>query len=136
MLCAISDTSVRAAGMKLEVQLLWGTNQDKSPNPKHKEVEPAVKEKLNKLPLKWSNYFLVNSKQASLGSGESKSIELSEKCSIDIKNLDRSTVEISLYGNRKQVMTSSQALPKGEILILGGNAPNETSWLVVLKRID
>jgi hypothetical protein len=30
----------------------------------------------------------------------------------------------------------TQALPKGEILVLGGNAPNASAWLVILKRID
>jgi hypothetical protein len=28
----------------------------------------------------------------------------------------------------------TQALPKGETLVLGGNAPNATSWFVVLKQ--
>jgi hypothetical protein len=27
-------------------------------------------------------------------------------------------------------------LPKGEILVLGGNAPNASAWLVIVKRID
>jgi len=29
-----------------------------------------------------------------------------------------------------------QSLPKGEMLVLGGNAPNSTAWLVALKRIE
>jgi len=45
-------------------------------------------------------------------------------------------VEVSLIGKGKEVVKRTQALPKGEILVLGGNAPNATAWLVILKRTD
>ena len=134
MLWALTQTSAHAAEMKLEVQLLWGTNAEKSPDAKHKEVEPAVKDKLDKLPLKWNKYFLVNNQPFALKKGESKKLSLSEKCAIQVKNLDDLSVEVSLFGKGEEVMTRVQALPKKEILVLGGNAPNKTSWLVVLKR--
>jgi len=34
------------------------------------------------------------------------------------------------------VVKRTQALPKGEILVLGGNAPNATAWLIILNRIE
>jgi hypothetical protein len=135
-LWALSDSSACAAEMKLEVQLLWGTTNATSPDPKHKEVEPAVKDKLDKLPLKWNKYFLVNSQPISLKKGEAKKVRLSEKCAVQVKNLEDPSIEVSLYGRDEDLMTRVQALPKGEVLILGGNAPNKTSWLVVLKRTE
>jgi hypothetical protein len=30
----------------------------------------------------------------------------------------------------------TQPLAKGEMLVLGGNAPNATSWLLILKRLE
>ena len=136
LLWGLTEFSAQGAEMKLEVQLLWGTNEDKSPDPKHKEVEPAVKDKLDKLPLKWNKYYLVNSQPFSLKKGEAKKVSLSEKCAIEVKNLDDLSVEVSLFGKREEVMKRVQALPKKEILVLGGNAPNKTSWLVVLKRVQ
>ena len=56
------ETRLQAATFKLQVQLLWGTSDDHSPDPKHKMVEADVKAKLKELPLKWSNYFEVNRK--------------------------------------------------------------------------
>ena len=57
--CLHSSSAARrvlqAATMKLQVQLVWGTNDDHSPNPKHKPVEADVRKKLKELPLKWSN---------------------------------------------------------------------------------
>src|SRR5258708_1549692 len=125
-----------AADMKLEVQLLWGTNDKQSPEPKHRPVEADVHKKLKELPLKWSNYFLVNNKQFDVSSNGIAKVPLSEKCSIEVKNLGHSTVEVSLYGKGEKVMGRTQALPKGEILVLGGNAPNATAWLVILKRLE
>lgn len=138
VLALLLTTNVFAAekGVKLEVQLLWGTNDSKSPDPKHKKVEPEVKKKLADLPLKWSNYFEVNRKVLEISAGASRKEELSDKCLVEIKNNGRSKVEVSLIGAGQQVITQSLNLPKGEALVVGGNAPNSTSWLIFLKRID
>lgn len=129
-------SAARAADMKLEVQLLWGTNDKQSPDPKHRPVEADVHKKLKELPLKWSNYFLVNNKQFDVSANGTAKVPLSEKCSIEVKNLGHSTVEVSLFGKGEKVVGRTQALPKGEILVLGGNAPNATAWLVILKRLE
>jgi hypothetical protein len=34
------------------------------------------------------------------------------------------------------VLKRTQTLAEGKTLVLGGNAPDETGWLVVLKRTD
>jgi hypothetical protein len=124
------------AKMKLQAQLIWGTNDDRSPDPKHKPVEPAVKKKLEELPLKWTNYFEVSRKDFEVNAGARNKVALSEKCEVEVANVGSSKVEVSLYGNGKQVWKRTQPLPNGETLVLGGNAPNQTSWLVVLKRIE
>ena len=130
---------LRAAGspeLKYEAQLIWATNDKKSPDPKHKPVEPEVRKKLGELPLKWDNYFEVNRKQFSVAKNGNAKLPMSEKCSIEVKQLEGDKVEVSLFGKGEAVLKRTQALPKGEILVLGGNAPNETAWLVTLKRFE
>ncbi len=122
--------------MKLEVQLIWGTNDPQSPDPKHKPVEEAVKKKLSELPLKWTNYFEVNRKAFEVLLNGATKAPLSEKCALEVKNLGHSMVEVSLVSKGKEVAKRTQKLPKGETLVLGGNAPNATAWLVVLKRLE
>jgi len=135
LLFALGSSTVEAKDMKFEVQLLWGTDTTNSPNPGHKSVEPEVKKKLNELPLKWSNYFQVESKVFVVSENQAKKQPL-EKCAIEIKNLGRQ-VEVALFDKKgEQQRKITQALPKGEILIWGGNAPNSTSWLVVIKRLE
>lgn len=121
--------------MKLEAQLLWGTDDAKSPNPKHKPVEAGLKKKLRQLPLKWSNYFEETQKKFSVPEGEARRIILSDLCEVEVKNLDGTRVEVVHFGRGKKVATRTQALPKGEMLVLGGNAPDATTWLVVLRQV-
>jgi hypothetical protein len=127
---------LQAATVKLQVQLLWGTNDDRSPDPKHKPVEPDVREKLKELPLKWSHYFEVNRSDFELPPSAAIRVPLSEKCEVEVRSMGGSKVEVVLYGKGKETLRRTQALPKGEMLLLGGNAPNATVWLVVLKRIE
>ena len=125
-----------AGDVKLEVYLIWGTDDAKSPNPKHKPVDADLLTELKKLPLKWKHYFEVNRKSVKLAESDSNRITLSAKCDVEIKNAGKSTVEVSLFGKGEPVVKRTQALPKGETLFLGGNAPNSTSWFVVITRVE
>jgi hypothetical protein len=55
---------------------------------------------------------------------------------LNVKRISGTDVEVLLLGKGKGVVKRQQSLPKGEMLVLGGNAPNATAWLVVLKRIE
>jgi len=136
-LLALTTVAARAdAGdMKLEVQLIWATNDKADPNPKHKPIAPEIREKLNQLPLKWANYFEVNKVTLDIPKGESRKAKLSDKCEVEIKNLDGGKVEVALLGKGDPVWKRVQSLPNGDVLILGGNAPNASAWLVAVKRI-
>lgn len=120
----------------LEAKLIWGTNEAKSPNPKHKPVAPELAEKLKNSPFKWENYFEVNSERFDLAAGKEKTVAMSKTCEIRIKNLGDCQIELRLIGKGKQVSKITQALPKGELLVTGGNAENSTAWFVVLRRVE
>jgi hypothetical protein len=125
----------QAADAKFEAQLIWATNDKNSPNPNHKEVETEMRQRLGKLPLKWANYFEVNRKSFAVSDGGTNRVVMSEKSSIEVKLLDARRVEVLLYGKKGDVCTKqTQPLPKGEILVFGGESPNATAWLVTLKR--
>jgi len=132
----VSAQTASAGDVKLEVYLIWGTDDAKSPNPKHRPVDADLQAELKKLPLKWKNYFEVNRKSVKLADSESSRVTLSAKSDVEIKYAGKSTVEVSLFGKGEPVVKRTQALPKGETLFLGGNAPNATSWLVVIKRVE
>jgi hypothetical protein len=134
---ALAGDRALAEDAKFEAQLIWASNDRKSPDPRHKAVEAEVRQKLARLPLKWAHYFEVNRKTFSAPIGGYARVAMSEKCSIEVKVLDARRVEVLLYGRKNDVCTKqTQPLPKGEMLVLGGEAPNATAWLVTLKRTE
>ncbi len=139
-LLTAGGASVLAADAKearFEAQLIWATNDQKCDDPKLKPVGAEIKSKLNELPLKWENYFAVNSNQFAVAKAGTNLVTLSEKCAVEVKRLGDKKVEVTLHGQKGSVCYKrTQPLPKGEILVLGGNAPNASAWLVTLKRIE
>src|SRR6266567_628036 len=135
LLCA----TVLAAGageLKLEAQLIWGTTNSVSPNPNHKPAQKEVERKLKEQPFKWKHYFEVNRVTLTVPDGEQKGVPVSKSCSIQVKNLGKQKVEVTLIGKGKEAGKITQALPKGELLVVGGNAENATAWFVVLQQAE
>src|SRR5262249_11780670 len=124
-----------AADMKVEAQLIWASNDAKSPNPKHKPVDADIQKKLASLPLKWTHFFEENRKPLAVAEGATQKAELSDKSVVEVKHLQGGKVQVILFGNGKEVWKGTQPLPKNEILVLGGNAPGDSAWLVTLKRM-
>lgn len=122
--------------LDLEAQLIWGTNDEKSPDPNHKDVDPAVAKKLSHSPYKWKNYFEVNRQKTSVAAGTTQKLVMSKQCEIEIKNLNDDRIEVKLFGNKKPVSRHVTALPPGQIFIVGGDAKNDTAWLIVIKRAE
>jgi hypothetical protein len=140
LLCALIYSSgalaLSAGDMQLEALLVWGTNEEKSPEPKHKPVGPELKKQLQQLPLKWTNYFEIKRVNFAVPASGSNKVPLSEKCEIEVKNRGHEKVEVAVFGKGKQVATRNQDLLKNGTLILGGDSPGTNCWLAVIKRID
>jgi len=130
------SSSVVGGEPKLEGQLIWAANEE-SKDSKLKAVDAEVQKKLDELPLKWKHYYTVKREQFTIHKSGTNSVVMSEKCTVEVKALGDSKFEITMHGKSGKVCSKrTQPLPKGEILILAGNAPDATAWLVVLKRIE
>jgi hypothetical protein len=136
LLATVLAAPVSAGELKLEAILIWGTNDEKSPDPKHKAVDPKLAKKLKKSPFKWRNYFEVNRVKFTLAEDQTQKIELSKECKIKVRNLGKSTVEVHLFGKGELVSKITQSLPKDECFVTGGNAANLTAWFVLLRQTD
>src|SRR5690349_6960462 len=83
MVLAATPARTFAADMKLQAQLVWGTDDSKPPEGKdYKPVEPAIQKKIKDLPLRWKNYFEVKRRDFSIAPAGSAKIDISEKCSL------------------------------------------------------
>jgi hypothetical protein len=78
----------------------------------------------------------VNRKFVSLDAGGEKKEALSEKCALEVKDLGKSIFQITQFGKGEVVYKGTKSLAVGEILVVGGNAPGGSSYLVVIKRVE
>ncbi len=118
-----------------EAQLIWGTN-DKQSDPKLKSAAPELIQKLQKSPFKWDHYFEVHKESIKLRLNEEKTVTMSRNCVVSLTYLKDENVKFQLFGKGQLANTVTQPLPKGRLLITGGDAENSTAWFVVLKQIE
>jgi len=130
MLCLAS-----AAERKMEARLIWGTNEDKSPNPNHKPLDGDLARKLREMPLKWKNYFEVNRQTFTINTTNYTKVVMSKQCYIEVKDKG-DKVTVKLYGQGKQVNRVDKPLPKGEVLTLGGDAKDNNAWLITVRPLN
>ena len=135
MFCA-SSFLVRSgsADLNLQAQLVWGTNNEKPDDPKLKEVDPSVAEKLRKV-FKWKNYFEVNRQNFVVTPGSPKKVKMSDDCEIEVQNLGGSSIEVKLYGKGKLAVRKTQKISPSELLVLAGDDKDDTAWFVVLSQL-
>src|SRR5436190_16296153 len=74
-----------AADRKVEARLIWGTNEDKSPDPSHKLLDGELAKSLREMPLKWKNFFEVNRQVFTINTNTYTNIVMSKQCSIEVK---------------------------------------------------
>lgn len=120
--------------LELEALLIWGTNDPRPQDKKIKPVEEAVGKKLEKMPFKWKYYYEVTRRPCLVEPGKKQKVRMSRKCEISVRKVDEDKIEFTLIGQGKKVGRVTQELPQGEILVVGGNAENFTSWFVVLRH--
>jgi len=132
---AYSAHAADSTDMNLEAQLIWGTN-DTKPDSKLKVAGPNLSDKLRHSPFKWDHYFEMHREPIKLRLNEEKTVTMSRNCVISITNLGNDQVKFELFGKGKLANTVTQALPKGQLLITGGDAENSTAWFVVLRHVD
>src|ERR1019366_2410210 len=71
----------QATGVKTRAVLIWGSNDETSPDPKQKPVDPALARTLAGI-FKWKYYFEVRKKEATIAEGATNSFIMSEKCTV------------------------------------------------------
>ena len=124
-----------ASDLNLQAQLVWGTNNDKPENPKLKEVEAKVTDKLRGV-FKWKNYFEVSRQNFAIPVSSPKKVKMSENCEIEVQNLGNSSIEVKLYGQGKMVVRKTQKIKPNELLVLAGDDKNDTAWFVVMSLAE
>jgi hypothetical protein len=122
----------QAGERKFAAILIWSTDEEKPEGKDLKELDPAIKEKFSKIPLKWKNYYEVTRKNVTVKPGEAQELKLSDKCLVKLHQSEKG-LEVELIGEGKTVYKGNRSMPTKDMLVLGGDDKNETAWFVVLK---
>lgn len=127
--------SARAAEgeAKFEAILVWGSNDEKSPDPKIKPADERIVKKLKN--FKWTHYYEVARKDVTVNKDETK-VQMSKDCQLVIRRLENGRVEVRLIGKGKEVGKITQEMKKGACIVTGGNATNSTGWFIILKQTE
>lgn len=131
----MSNQNLFAANLKLEIYLIWGSNSDKLPDPKYKRLDNELAKKLQKI-FKWKYYFEISKQNADVPSRSTKKIKVSDKCEIEITEMEGPRVEVKLYGEGKLINKTIKALTKDELFTLAGEDKDETAWFVIIKLLE
>jgi hypothetical protein len=126
--------ALHAGDTKIEVSLAWGTNDEKSPDPDHKELDKKLAERLGKI-FQWKHYFLVNKQEKAVQKDGYTKFTLSEDAVVEIKDLGDSKFEIKLIGKDKLVTTRTEVIVKGDITALAGDVKNtDCAWFILIRQ--
>jgi hypothetical protein len=128
LLAAVTAT---AADMKLEARLVWGTDDEKG-GPNCKPVNEDLAAKLHGM-FKWKSYFNITNQFASIPVSQTRDLKMSDHCTLRVKNLGGSRVEISCIGEGKQVHKGAYTLTPPKWLVLGGSDKDNTAWFIGLR---
>lgn len=132
LLTSFGASDIRAADPKLDVQLVWGTNDDSSSNPDHKPLDTPLVKKLGM--FKWKNYFTVNRKEVSLSANAPQKIRLSPKCEIEVKHVGGPRYEINVFGQGKHVRKITEKITKQDSLVIAGDDKNDCAWFILIRE--
>ncbi|HXF10591.1 MAG TPA: hypothetical protein VN625_07370 [Desulfuromonadaceae bacterium] len=131
--CAGANAFAAQGDLKLEAQLILGSNDEKPKDSGLKPVTKDIEKKLKRLPLKWEHYYVESGKKFTVGSDGTKKFSLSKTCAVSVKNLGEERVELTLVNQDKTVGRITQSLRKGQTLVAGAGADNS---MVVLMQND
>jgi hypothetical protein len=127
-------TAAKAADMVLEARLMWGTNDEKG-GPNCKPVDAELSATLHRT-FRWTNYFEITKQMAAIPEKQTRDLKMSDRCTLRIKNLGGSRVEINCIGQGKEVHKRADTLLPHTWLVLGGNDTNNTAWFIGLRSGD
>jgi hypothetical protein len=124
-------SAASAADINLEARLVWGTNDEKG-GPNCKPVDAELSASLHRT-FKWAHYFEITNQVAAVPEKQTRDFKMNERCTLRVKNLGGSRVEVNCIGQGKEVHKGSYTLTPPSWLVLGGNDKDNTAWFVGLR---
>lgn len=131
-----------AGELKLQSQLVWGTDGAKPDGKDLVELDARLKEKLKA--LRWKNYWVIKSEETRVAGKEPKKAMLG-KCAVELSDMGNGHLEVKLFsvGTDKKltlvrkVTEPIKKLETGGTLIIGGDSKDtwDDAWMVIITIV-
>jgi len=118
---------------KIRLQLVWGTNEEKSPDENHKRLDAKHARKLRM--FKWKHYFLVNESVVEVKQSAPVKTRLSKECEVQLKDAGNDMLEVELWGKGKLTRRIKEKVTSEDSLTIAGDAENDSAWLILIKEV-
>ena len=133
MLLFVSGGFIMAQADSITVQarLVLGTCED---DKSKTEVSDTIRKRLSKV-FKWMKYYELRSRQLGIDDGATKTAKLSKTSKIEVSNLKKGKVAVSLFSEGKMLVQKSQTLKSGSCMVLAGESGTDSAWFIVLSKV-
>lgn len=139
--CLFCGSVACAAEVKVQAQLVWGTDTAKADSKDLVELDATIRERLRR-PLRWKHYFVMRSLSEEIPEKETKHFVLSKRCSIEVRKATEKELEFKIYSlkeGEEPKLVKTDRIPieqwnSGHILVFGGDSKDnwDDAWFVIL----
>ena len=120
----------QADQITVQARLVLGTSKEQKGKT---EVPDSIRKRLAKV-FKWMKYYELRSRQLSIGDGATKTAKLSKTSKIEVSNLKKGRIAVSLFSGGKMLVQKSQTLKPGSYMVLAGESGTDSAWFIVLSK--
>jgi hypothetical protein len=131
-ICLLTAPARGADPVTYYVQLIRGTDQDQSPNPNSKRIQPHLSGTFHSV-FKWKSYWEISSRHVELQAGRATRVRLNpeREVEIDLTDPSRRAVTAILNGKKVQRIVSPRS---EERTLIGGDRDGNSAWFIVVSR--
>ena len=120
----------QADPITVQAHLVLGTSKEQEGKT---EFSNTIRKRLAKV-FKWMKYYELRSKRMSIVDGATKTAKLSKTAKIEVSNLKKGKVAVSLFSEGKMLVQKSQKLTSGSCMVLAGESGTDSAWFIVLSK--
>ena len=121
----------QADPITVQAHLVLGTSKEQEGKT---EFSNTIRKRLAKV-FKWMKYYELRSKRMSIVDGATKTAKLSKTAKIEVSNLNKGKVAVSLFSEGKMLVQKSQTLKSGSCMVLAGESGTDSAWFIVLSKV-
>ena len=121
----------QADPITVQAHLVLGTSKEQEGKT---EFSNTIRKRLAKV-FKWMKYYELRSKRMSIVDGATKTAKLSKTAKIEVSNLKKGKVAVSLFSEGKMLVQKSQKLKSGSCMVLAGESGTDSAWFIVLSKV-